>query len=417
MNLKNQRGTSLLEMLFVLAILGLLIGGIVKFFTDSQNAVIDTENRSDLAAISQNMDRNLRQSLLQSQRMLCDLSLQGQPADLFDGYKTRVLAGISASASAAPLPVPWGSLPKVMTEPNLVTGTSGTGTDVAAAMGNSLLFVASVAPLRLTGLPAIMPAGTPSPTPGANAPLSDVVLDRYQFVYVYLSLDSSRSLPNMPGVLRLVEWRSRPYISYGQLSTMPQGAKLTATAQRLAALGYSSAFNFGENDAAEAFYPVTAASPYFVSHTATNQTQFPEQSWAYIEEFNNTQHPDPNPLKPLGRIARNNFTGGVSGYPSRYSIAYNSRDPTVNPGFKVNQLLGGMQGVIDLPVFANPATNTASGFPGGFEVGIFGAAGKRELWIRTVVMAQSAGRGIDAIREKKFPGAEGIVDVTLKNSD
>ena len=68
MDSKNERGLSLVEMMITVAILGLIIGVIGKFFRDSRSNMTDVENRTDLAAISQSVDGNLHTSVSQCQR-------------------------------------------------------------------------------------------------------------------------------------------------------------------------------------------------------------------------------------------------------------------------------------------------------------------------------------------------------------
>jgi type II secretory pathway pseudopilin PulG len=434
-----QRGASLVELMFVLAIMGIVLGILMSFLFHSKEDAVAMESRSDLASISQSIDLNLHQSVAQSNRLLCQIATPS-----FTAYWKIISAGIYASATTtaghvpAPMPVAWGVTPTVMTFDyltNTVTSPQDPNQWAAANMGNMLVFVAAVAPLHLSGVPlTVLPlTPTPNPTPGAaTSAVGNVTLDRYQFVEIYLSLDQSRPIPGLPGRLRLVEWRSKPYVSYVELAAMPAGIELTQTVQTLVAMGYDYAYDFAQaaGDATQSFHALNTANPIAMTWTANALTMVPESAWGYVEEYIDTLDPNPNPLLPKGRVSRQSFNGGVSSFPVNYSIAYNTNTlvgstavpvatPNVTPSlYQVAGLFGGSLAVLQVPVYAVPAnvTNTASGFPGGFEVGVFGNVNRREIWIRTVVMA-SAGIDLQNLSEKKFPAADGLVDVTINNPD
>jgi hypothetical protein len=424
---KGQRGASLVEIMFVLALLGMLVGVLARFFGDARLGLISSENDSDLSAMSGIASQNLAASVKQSERLLADLSLQSG-SDPFGAYRAAVLQGISQSASQAPLPVTWTVSPKIYTYSTVVHESSTGG---VAYMGNSLLFIAALPPVVLKGVtnmplvptPAPAGAGTATPTPAPTytptplslTPLSDISLDRYQFVYLYLALDASRKIGStgLPGRLRLVEWRSRPYVSYSQLSSSAGVSSnlLLYMSQRLQALGYDSAYDLGDNGAGTAFHSLNPASVPILNPAGAAQNPMPEQSWGYVEEYRALQEADPDPLRPKGRLSRLSFGGNIFGS-GFYSIAYNTTG-SASAQNRITALTGTQQGGFTVPRFTLPSA--ASPYPAGFEVGIAGTRpGAREVLIRAVYMAVSAAKPPNS---KEFLAAEAQANATLQNPD
>ncbi len=140
----------------------------------------------------------------------------------------------------------------------------------------------------------------------------------------------------------------------------------------------------------QAFYTVNSAATPVLNSATANVSYFQEQSWAYLDEFQSTQDPSPSPLSPTGRVSRQVFKGGTSGFPSLYSVAYNVGSPVGSPTYGIRQLLGGSSGVLTVPYYAT--ASTTSPFPGGFEVYMLGAAGARQIWTRICLMAISGAR-------------------------
>jgi prepilin-type N-terminal cleavage/methylation domain-containing protein len=428
MDSKNERGLSLVEMMITVAILGLIIGVIGKFFRDSRSNMTDVENRTDLAAISQSVDGNLHTSVSQCQRLLCNLTDAGDgPSDNFAYFYQYVSAGVSASNAVkggAPLPVAWS------VEPLAENAYEITPTASAAAnkFGNCLMFIAALPPVVLQNVSdnaAILPSITATPAPGI--PCTTVSLDRYQFVYIYLAQDNSRKVLGTGPVLRLVEWRSKPYVDYQELVNMGAGLHLTLTVGALVDKGYDYAFdtnpgNAGTNDqdADSCFHQLSKGAGTFgggtLAASPTPIAVIPEQSWAYVEEYINDQDPNPDPLKPKHRVSRITYSGGISAYPSNYSVAYNTYNSSngIHSPIMIPQILGGISGIIQVPLMALPSATT--NFPGGFEVGVAGFVNKREVWMRTAFIA-SSGANEGNNREFKFTGAEGLVDMAIKNPE
>lgn len=400
----SQRGTSLLEMLFTMAIAIIAMTALYTFFERSRIGLTDAENAADLSGIVRSISNNLRHSLDGSERLMVDFSDEGTPSSVTAAYQTGMLNSITGSASGAPRPVAWSVTPKAQSDALFKVVDSA----MHDKFGNLIYFIASCPPIAIQKVSTS--AGTL--TPGAGmAQLTDISIDRYQFVLIYLALDSNRRVMGMPGALRLVEWRSIPFVSYGQISSTAASTRLTETVRALNARGYNYAYDIGADDFNAAFFKLDPAGTPCVATSPTVFASLPEGSWSYMEEFNNAQVTDPNPLRPLGRVNRISISGGISGVPSSYSIAYNSMSPTVNSAFKVLKLLGGSTGSIQVPLFADASTTT--GFPGGFEVGIIGRPNSRQIFIRNVVMASSFAR--QAGGEKNFPAVDGITFVTIRN--
>ncbi len=94
---------------------------------------------------------------------------------------------------------------------------------------------------------------------------SSISLDRYQFVALYLATQPRIPLANFGspspayGAMGIIEWRSKPYVSYGELNNL--GNKLTQTCTVLAGLGYTSAWDLNQTDPTLAFHPHQRRQP------------------------------------------------------------------------------------------------------------------------------------------------------------
>lgn len=432
MKTKGQEGLSLIEMMVTVAILGILIGVLSRFYLQSQSSMIDTENRTDLAAITEVVGINMRTGLLQDYVVLGDMTENpgvsaAQAMTIYSNYYSYLSAGVAASPSNAPLAVTNTKAPVVIDD-NEITGGA---TSFSTYMGNSLVMIAAIQPIVLTGITdnaALSSTGTWNET-GTATPLEDVRLGREQIVAYYLATDPVRKVSNVSGrsqpALKLVEWRSQPYIDYQDISGLfltyssstgsyseVGGIHLTNTVSALIALGYQYAMDPSQDDASQAFHLLQSSASVPIVLTPSTMGSLKEQSWAYEDEFNDTEDPNPSPLSPRHKVVTTTHHGGVAGVPSTYSIAYNTLGANGASGiYTIHQILGGMQGVLQVPLIANG--NSLS--PGGFETAVYGpSSNQREAYARVVYIASSGARTSN-MTDQQYTGNEAVVDVAFSN--
>ena len=405
----RERGLSLIEMMITVSISILAAASIATFIDSTRSGIINVENNTDLSGSTESMGKNLRQSLLGAERLYVNYTDVSGNTTL-PSYQPIFYRSVTSSSSGAPLPVAWSVTPLAENLPHAESTTTGS-INASLSYGNLLPFAATISPLTIKDI--TVSGNTLVPGPNVYQ-MEDVVLDRYQFVMFYLTVDANRKFPGTSGCLRLVEWRSKPFINYNQLIVMT-GYKLSLTAGVLNNRGYLYAVNLDETQAGSAFFKISPSATGLCLNSATaGVSSFGEQSWAYMDEFINTQDPNPDPLKPSKHISTINYANSVTGYSTRFSIAYNTKAPTPAT-MRVNQLVGGPQGVIVVPLYAAP--NAINPFPAGFEVGVVGHSGAREIFIRTVQMAMSGARGAAELASRSFPGYEFTTVVSVDTPD
>lgn len=369
-----QRGLTLVELLFAMAMFGVLLVVVVRFTSETRFGLMRSEAASELATRNRILSSNLR-ATIHSTRLLLPRG------SVYDDVRNIVKAS-PASVSGTPAPVAFSLSPQLVNsqEPQLLTPPSAT----SGSWGNELLLLANLPPLQLT----VCYSGCAG-APTAATVREEVSVARLQFVYLYLAQDPAHRVPGLSGGgLRLVEWRSQPFLNYNTLDFTPP--RLTGTVKAALAQGYSSALNHSSlHNAANAFFTLQNDDVTPLANLGPPGT-LPQSHWAYVDEFDLSAHLNPRPGLNRGRIRRSGGGGDVAG-PSNIVIALNTYQPAVNPAWKALQLRGpGRQ--ISLPRYATP-DNGAANFPAGFEVGIFGKPNARQVIVNHVLMA-TGGYGI-----------------------
>ena len=397
--MKDQGGTTLAELMFVLAISGFVIVAVARFVFSSRQGALRQENSRDLLSINQRMGNNIRSSLSPS-----SILLGSYPAVDFSGLQSMISAGITNSAAAGvPQKVSFSNWPIVADGKPELDGPTSTA---AVNFGNELSFVAVVGSVTFTAIvrrpcasctAQSTPVTTPNPayTPFASTTpnTSDIAepynVERVQFVNLYLTQDLKKRVNGLPGTLRVVEWRSKPYVSYTNLTELYSGPQLLTTCKILSQRGYDYAIDLSRlNDIENAFYKINT-SGVILDNTVAAPAFLPMHSWSYLEDYDMVHSFNPLPNKVIGKVSRYGATSASLAGASDYSIAYNTLSPSVNPFTKVNGLFGS-GGDIQVPAFAQLDKGGAKiGFPGGFEVAIIGRSGARQVMIRRVLMAAS----------------------------
>jgi hypothetical protein len=379
------------------ALVGLLTGLFVKFVGDSAFNLNRVQSENDLVRINERLTSNLHESIQSAQTIFCYYADQAPgPQNILSSYNSLIAAGEAASTSQPPAAVAFSALPTAFDSDSLTAAVAGNN------IGNRLMFAANIPTLKMTVQLSASPVWN-----------TEVSLDRYQFVDLYLG-----SYPNTPipafglpaasyGTMQLVEWRSIPFVNYTELLRF-SGNKLTQTCKALSAAGYNYAWDPGQTNSAAAFYAITASSPYLAT-TGGSIGTLAENSWSWVTQYDKVLRYDYSPA-PIGRVQNLAPGGNVGLYKIRYGIAYNTA-ATTSQALRMTSLVGdyaitmptpgpmGGQTGLFVPVWANPDSvpaNSAStgfpggnGFPGGFEVAVFGQAGARKVYTRVVSFAAS----------------------------
>ena len=373
--LKNERGVSMIEMALVIAIMGLVIGAVLRFTVQSKTNLIEFENKSELIRYTERISENLRASVKASAMLLLDYD--NTTSTITTNY-TSLLDNSVAASPDAPEKVAFSRLPLAKTSDQMVATTPS----AKPYFGNELQFVANVPGLRVYYDATNTGAYLDLDLVPAGASVEEMEIERVQFVDIYMG--------NMPGKkagavaaprLGLVEWRSVPLVKLSSVDWLASPKK-EAVLDLLAEQGYDLAWEAGEADADRAFYEISDGSSY-LSALNTAPAALARRSWAYMHQFLRVQDYRPSPL-PISRVASAATGAGVSGFSTAYSLAYNTGGSPA--GLSVNKLFAHGQ-EIQVPRFA---LADAGGFPGGFEVLVSGSQGRRKVYAYLTMMAVSA---------------------------
>jgi type II secretory pathway pseudopilin PulG len=161
----RQAGFSMIELVFVIAFMGVVLVGLFQVIGASQRGLLNSENRADLTTMSRRVAQNLRVSLSGSQLLFVDPS---DSPGLFSGYRNLLTASLLGTPSKAPAMVPWALHPTLPPPSPLIKPDPTWG----AYVGNTIAFAAGIKPITVTVASA----------PGVNSIIS---LDRFQFVIIY----------------------------------------------------------------------------------------------------------------------------------------------------------------------------------------------------------------------------------------
>lgn len=388
---KSARGLTLVELLFVMAMAGVMLVAVVNFIGRTRSGLMKQEGRSELGRRGSLISSNLRSGLRSSVLLLT----RGD----FPGLQAIVEA--SLNGLSAPARVAFSQLPAIH---NAVVPPLNTS--AGADWGNQLFFISALQPVSVTVCYGICNGSQTSAT------ALTVNIGRFQFGAYYLSQDRAARLPSLPGGgLRLVEWRSTPYINYADLNAYSGTPLLSHTVKALTTLGYSTAFKLNSaNDSNAAFYTLQGTSPWDLTGPSPPPAFFPTYAWAYLDDFDDVLEINPKPNTNRGRVIRSGGQGLIAG-PASYMVALNT-SPTTSASLNLNAVLGPGKR-LDVPAFATPNL-WGDGYPGGFEVGIFGQPNGREVVLRTVLISVSGAdpRG----QPKTWPGLETLTYVSITNN-
>jgi prepilin-type N-terminal cleavage/methylation domain-containing protein len=401
----GQRGWTLPELLIAVALISLLSVVITKFISTTRLSISKQEASWVLQQRALRMVSNLRGGLEGGTELLENYPDSNQTAVL--NLRSWVLSGITASASVSagvPQPVAFTLTPTVTSLDEVdMNGPSDSG---ASAWGNEIMYVSVCNPLTFTAYYASSACGTGtcwSPvSSSAGATVAETVsIGRYQFVYDYLTW--TRAIVSGLGpVLRVAEWRSGTYIDASNLTSLQDvsccaGAttccpRFTAACQYLYTTGNQNAFNPVSTTSATCFLVLTSTSASLTNESSTAMASPLTNCWAYLDDFDLTPSFRLDPTLQLGRIARNSGSaeGQIAGQ-ATYSVAYDSMPAGL--ASVPSLTLQSPSGILQVPKFGavtSPMGTDPTGGPAGFEVGICGMAGSREIVLHLTLMASTA---------------------------
>jgi hypothetical protein len=373
----SEAGLTLTELMFALGMASILLVAVVRYVADTRTSLLKQEVNSVLTSRSARISANLRAGVGGARLLMAD---HGGTPD-FNPYRDWVRNGIAALAPATPAPAPF-TLPPLVSNYSSAQ-LSSLSADARASWGNELLFLANLQPVTLT-----VRYGT-----HLTAVAQVLSLDRAQFVYLYPTLVPLRG-GGMSQGLRLVEWRSQPYVLYGSMSES-SGQRLTKTCEALLAMGYQWALDADAiTEPDQAWYRIKDSGSPLLEADAAGPPLAPQAHWAFVDDYDYVADFRPQPGRDRGQVSTASGSTALVA-PARFVLAFNTVDPDNNPALKVRTLIGPGRS-LQVPAHAQADRGALAGFPGGFEVAVIGQPGAREVVLRHVLMSVAAtdpGRG------------------------
>ncbi len=410
----GQEGLTMVEVMVLVALFSITLGVFTRFMFSTRQAANHEEAAGELLIRSQRIATNLRGGL-QSCAELITAYGDSTGTGMLPLHQLVTASVQAAGTVGVPAPVSFTGWPTVLTAAEVdLVGPTDPG---AVNWGDEIMYLSQLNPLTFTAYytqsgAVWVPGGSPTSTSTTAEVIS---VQRYQFVYDYLSLDSRSYVPGSGPGLRLTEWRSQPYVAYSSLSSLSDTPsvytgdsccpRLTATCQYLQSAGYDLAFDPTAvtltTDCSSCFYllePGTISSGTPVAAPQSLSTS----SWGYVDDYDEVQNYNVVPGVVLGRVARaDGGAGGQVAGPTAYCVAFNATG--VSSALSVVGLLGG-GAQMNVPAFAAlndsmPGGLGGPGFPAGFEVSVDGQYGSREIYMRLVLMALNGGNSEPGIEQ------------------
>jgi Tfp pilus assembly protein PilE len=400
----DQGGYSLVELMFVVGIAGIAIASIVRFSFRSRIALSRQEVATDLYNTNARIGSNLREDLQSAALLLANYNGSHSMTALMQVVRASVTAGGAPAPVAFTLPATVNS----MNDPDL-TGTA------ASTWGNELMYIAQLSPITFTVQDVVAYGGSTTTS-------SSFAVERFQFVYDYLTNANTAIIPDLGRSLRLVQWRSAPILDWRSVDLTNSGRTsmgFNEACGTVMARGYSLALDPNNTQAiTTAFYlvvsPTTAGNPYTVVPVTGTGGTLPQSSWAYMDDYDALQSFNARPNVNKGQVSNSGGFGFISS-PYTKSIAYN----TLGTGSPRVNGLDSPGKMLTVPLYAQADLSVAGfggglGFPGGFEVAIMGPTYQRQIYIRRVVMSSSATKPGGSA--KTYMAHEATDEVTIQNN-
>jgi type II secretory pathway pseudopilin PulG len=341
-----ETGWTLVELMLVTALIGIITPAMTLLFTKVSQGMAADEMHTQI----------MRGNSYLMSRLETRLSANKH---FFQGGSAMGASFVAAvSFVSAPSTVAGTQLAQAQTSTSGSFDPTSTGFQ-SSYIGNSLFFAAYDSPqttatggvLQTTYAPLTV-AGT-GVTDSFGTPMT-LIIDLYRFYYYYLT-PSTHPLAKTEGVTAygLEEWQSVQYPDCGELTSIPDNTLQNNAVSFIVKKGYTTAWDSSQQAVTQAFYTLSYFSPPGSSPAGFTQITSPHILQAAVTYLCQV---------PSGILSRG-FAYGISPNSSGWKNA-----------------------PVSVPKYA-----TASGqFPGGFEVGISGPPGGRQILIHSVWVAKGA---------------------------
>jgi prepilin-type N-terminal cleavage/methylation domain-containing protein len=330
----DAKGYTLIELMIVTAVVGIITPAVTYLFVRMSQGMAADEMHTELSQLNANTMLRIRDRLLSNKHFF----QQGNPFQALVQF------------SGAPA-VLTGSQPATIQ----VTDSFSNASVVKADFGNQIFFAAGDSPTTIGTqayyAPLTVKTNASIAVTYSSGQPATVTLDVYRFYYYYLTATNANALRNCASY-RLVEWRSIQYADFYELSSITDSTLLRQVVSWVATAGsvttgspaITNAWDPTQTATASAFYTLTSGGTTAAVGTPT----IAQADWSYMTHISSG-------------ILCNGF---------KYGISCN------NPPFN---------NVPSVPLYG-PTTMSL----GGFEVGFAGNTSGRQVFIRSLLLAQGA---------------------------
>lgn len=331
---KSEAGYSLMEVMVVAAITTVVLVIAMDLIDGAANASKFLESRNDLTTFAQRPLNMMQKDIIQARVLFGEDSVG-------TGYRQKIEAGLTipiAPDSVLPVLVPAGSF--------------SPDKDGVRTVGNSLLISKQLPPV-----PIDLAAD------GANFPALTFLADRYEFVYFYVTRDTSVKFASGDRIDNLAFSRSVQYADYNQLVN---GTTTLSSAQKVAlsaALRDTATVNLPiawspEMDVANSFYTIDV------------NLAFP----------NGSLIASPTIAQSASGVMIAGLKGGRIIGKMTYTVAYRKGATKPGTAFEITNKAQ------PVPLYAEVTSNLPVDC--GFEVKVIGPANSRQVLTRLVLYGQ-----------------------------
>ncbi len=350
----NQRGWTIIELMMVVAIVGLIFPALTALFTYCYQGLATAEMHLSLKQLNEQIMLHLHERTTSSKHMFQNNTTSGGL-----NFIGQIQMG------AAPASVSFSKLPQAQSG-TTVTFSPAAGA-VSSEFGDCLFYAAYDVPQTIGGVaytsPLTVSGATVKDTAGKAVTMN---LDVYRFYFDYLTSAGDMKPVHDMTSFWLAEWQSVQFVDAFELedinstdntlfknviswlttgSNFPSGQGIT--------LAWDPTQTPMQNGTNFAFYDLAGSA---MTGNATQTILY--QNWTPLSRTNSGL------ISPFGY--------GISGNYS--NLAGDPPPPSV-------------------PQFA-PPTSVANAFPGGFEVGLEGSNGSMEAMVRTLLVAKGNAKGV-----------------------
>jgi prepilin-type N-terminal cleavage/methylation domain-containing protein len=350
----GQRGWTIIELMMVVAIVGLITPALLILFSYCYQGMAAAEMHLSLKAMNEQIMLHLHERMNSNKHMFQNDTTSGGL-----NFLPQIQFG------SAPLPAPITLLPEKQSG-TTITFSPKAGA-VASEYGNCLFYAAADTPQTINGKVYTAPVTVTGVTDGSGK-LVTLNLDVYRFYFDYLSTAGAlKKIPTMTSYW-LIEWQSVQFVDAFELNDI-FAADPTLGPNVVTWLTTGANFASGQPltlawDPSQTQMAAAATVTAFYTLSGSAMSTSPNQSIL-------AQNYTPLSCTNSGLISPFNY--GISGNYS--NLAGDPPPPNV-------------------PMYAAAPSTLATAFPGGFEVGLEGASGGMQVLIRSLLIAKGNSKGI-----------------------